>query len=145
MSRDIQAVVNPVWELLDGIANLQAFDAEFVNADGDPVEPDKDDDGRVHAHAVFYPSAGLLRSLTLDATPDVLDAGFQVTCVGGDRVRALWCVNQVRQALTGTWISVAGQDLQIQETPGDTGPIRRDDDPKPPRFYLPLTFAVIGA
>lgn len=143
-AREVALVADPVWSLIDAIANVNTYDAEIVNEDRDPITPPLDPDGRVHAYAVYYPSPGLARAVTLDADPDVLDFPFQVTCVGGDRGRALWCINQVRQALTGKWVTVAGQELQIREDL-NPGPVRRDDNVSPPRHYFPLQFVITGA
>lgn len=138
---DAADLANPVWALLDALEHVNTYDGEFVDAGGRPVSPPADDDGRVHAYAVFYPSAGHLMSVQLDAEPDSLDWTFQVTCAAADRVRAMWCVGQVRSVLTGAWVNFNGQPLQIRET-GNPGPIRRDEQVKPPRFYLPLSYAV---
>lgn len=131
---DVADLADPVWDRLDAIANVNAFDGE-VDA------PPLDGDGRVHAYAVYYPGPGWAHALLACGGTDSLDWSFQVTCAGGDRTRVLWCIQQVRGALSGSRISVGGQQLTISET-GDPGPIRRDDDVSPPRFYVPLQFAL---
>lgn len=134
---DVQSAADAVWTLLSGIANVNAFDGDFVDEDGNRVRPPADDDGRVHAYAVYYPSPGRSHSRRHGAARSNLDWSFQVTCAGGDRTRALWCVTQVRNALAGA--RVGGNRI----TEGfDPGPLRRDDDVKPPRFYLPLQFSL---
>jgi hypothetical protein len=130
----VDDLADPVWTLIDNVTNVDAFDAE------DPA-PTFDGDGRVHAYAVYYPSPGWAHALLGCGGTDSLDWTFQVTCVGGDRTRALWCVSKIRAALTGQRVSIGGQLLTIQEI-GNPGPIRRDDNETPPRFYAPLTFAV---
>lgn len=140
---DAQKLADIVWDLLDGIAQVNAYDGEFVDANGQPVDPPKDDDGRVHAYAVFYPSPGWAHSILLCADLDSLDWSFQVTCTGGDRARALRCIQRVRDALSDTWITDpdSGQELQINEA-GNPGSLRRDDNVSPARFYLPLQFTL---
>lgn len=142
-TRDVALVANPIWALIDAVPNVNTYDGEIVNARREPITPPLDDDGRVHAYAVFYASSGLARAITLDADPDVLDFSFQVTCVGGDRERALWCVTQIRKALTGVWVTVAGQQLQIREDV--SGAVRPDNNTTPPRHFAPLQFVLTGA
>ena len=137
----VDQVADPVWTLIDAIAAVNTYDGEFVDADGAPVEPPADDDGRVHAYAVYYPSPGFAHALLACGGTDSLDFTFQVTCAGADRTRTLWCVQQVRAALTGATVTVNGQALQIRED-GNPGPIRRDDKISPSRFYVPLIFAI---
>lgn len=138
---DVSQLADPVWTLLDGIGNVNTFDGAFVDANGIPVAVPADADGRVHAYAVYYPGAGWAHALLACGGTDSLDWTFQVTCAAGDRTRALWCVQQVRDALTGTTVAVGGQDLQIREE-GNPGSLRRDDSVAPSRLYLPLTFAI---
>lgn len=138
---DVTELADPVWELLDAIANVSTFDGDFVNADGEPVAVPADADGRVHAYAVYYPSPGWAHALLACGGTDSLDWTFQVTCAAGDRTRALWCVQQVRAALTGTTVTIGGQELQIREE-GNPGTLRRDDSVSPSRFYAPLIFAI---
>ncbi len=137
----VDQLADPVWALLDAITGVNTYDGEFVDAAGAPVEPPTDQDGRVHAYAVYYPSAGWAHALLACGGTDSLDWGFQVTCAGGDRTRTLWCINQVRQALTGKTVTINGQALQIREL-GDPGALRRDDKVSPSRMYAPLLFAI---
>lgn len=141
----VEDLADPVWALLDAIENVNAFDGDFVDADGAPVNmkapPYVDPDGRVHAYAVYYPGPGWAHALLSCGGTDSLDWTFQVTCAGGDRTRALWCVTQVRNALTGHTVDVGGQALGIREV-GNPGPVRRDDGVSPARFYTPLIFAI---
>ena len=133
----VEQLADPAWALLDGLSNVNTYDAEV------PGQPPTDADGRVHAYAVYYPSPGWLHAISLNADLDSLDWRFQVTAVGGDRVRALGCVGRVRSVLTGAWLTVAGQELQIRED-FDPGPVQRDPNLSPPRFYVPLQFAVFA-
>ena len=132
------ALADQVWARLRTLATVNVFDGEV-----DP-NPPADADGRVHAYAVFYPSPGWARALLADGGGDTLDWSFQVTSVGGDRTRALWCIDQVRGVLDGFHVTnAAGQQLIVSEA-GDPGPLLRDDDVSPARFYSPLRFTVFA-
>lgn len=134
-------LADPVWAMIDAVAGVNTYDAEIVDENGNKIEPPVDNDGRVHAYAVYYPSPGWAHALLACGGVDSLDWTFQVTCVGGDRVRALWCIGKIRAALSGKTVPIGGQQLLIHET-GNPGSIRRDDDVSPSRFYAPLQFAV---
>lgn len=134
-------LADPIWTMIDAVQNVNTYDGDFVDNDGKPLPPPLDDDGRVHAYAVYYPSPGWAHALLAGGETDSLDWSFQVTCAGGDRTRALWCADKLRTALSGKRITVNGQGLLIVET-GNPGPIRRDDKVSPVRFYTPLQFAV---
>lgn len=139
MTVDVTAassLADQVWAQLDTLAEVNVFDGEVA------PDPPADDDGRVHAYAVFYPSPGWSRALLADANPDTLDWSFQVTCAGGDRTRALWCIDQVRGVLHGFHVTNAAGQLLVVSEVGDPGPIQRDKDVRPPRFFAPLRFAV---
>lgn len=138
---DVAELADPVWGLLDAIANVNTFDGAFIDDEGKPVSVPADADGRVHAYAVYYPGPGWAHALLACGGTDSLDWTFQVTCAAGDRTRALWCVQQVRTAVTGTTVTIGGQALQIRED-GNPGALRRDDSVSPSRFYVPLIFAI---
>lgn len=123
-----------VWDLLDATPAVNTYDAEV------PANPPADDDGRVHAYAVLFMPPGRLADLMLDATQDSLTLTFQVTCVGGDPGRALWCVDQVRAQLVGALIEIDGREHQITASDVDPGPVRPDDDVTPPRHFAALLF-----
>ena len=120
-----------VWALLAAVAGVNTYDGEV------PTNPPVDTDGRVHAYAVLYLFPGRPTALTLDATQSSLLGGFQVTCVGGDPTRALWCLDKVRAALVGAFVTVDGREHQITASEFDPGSVRRDDDVTPPRHYVP--------
>jgi hypothetical protein len=125
-----------VWKLLDAVTGVNSYDGEV------PKNPPRDEGGRVHAYAVLYMGPGRPTGLTLDATQSSLFAGFQVTCVGGDPTRALWCLDKVRGALVGAFITVDGREHQITASEFDPGSVRRDDDVTPPRHYIPDRYDV---
>ena len=125
-----------VFALLDGIANLNAFDGEV------PTTPPLDPDGRVHPYAVLYAGPGRASSQTVCATPRDMDVSFQVTAVGGDTSRCLWAVDRIRGTLTGMRLTVDGLEVgQIVETT-DPGPARRDDDVQPSRMFVPILYSL---
>ncbi|WP_210651343.1 hypothetical protein [Nocardioides sp. SYSU D00065] len=126
-----QDVHDQVWALLDAVPGINTYDGEV------PSTPPLDEDDRVHAYAVLYVSAGRRAALMLDGTQSSLFSGFQVTCVGGDPTRALWCVDQVRAALLGASVTVDDREHLITASETDPGPVRRDDDVTPPRHYVP--------
>lgn len=138
---DVSALADPVWDLIDSVSGVNTFDGEFVDENGNTVKPPADADGRVHAYAVYYPGPGWAHALLACGGTDSLDWSFRVTCAGGDRTRTLWCVQQIRAAVSGTTIEVGGQLLTIREL-GNPGSVRRDDNVSPPRHYVPLEFAV---
>lgn len=136
----VENLADPIWTLINAIEGVNTYDGEFVDADGRPVKPPADQDGRVHAYAIYYPSPGWAHALLACGGTDSLDFGFQITCAGADRVRTLWCVSQVRQAMTGATVTIRDQELQIREE-NTAAPIRRDDKVQPPRMHVPLLFA----
>lgn len=125
---------------LKAITNLNVYDGEIINALGEPGSPPSDADGRVHAYAILYTAPGNLYRSSLNSAQTSLEGSFQVTCAGGDQTRALWCVGKVRGALLGAAVTVDGVTRYIRGREEDPGPMRRDDDKKPPRHYLPLEF-----
>lgn len=130
----VRPISDQVWDQLQTLTAVNLFDGEV------PGSPPLDPDGRVHAYAVFYPGIGRGYSNRGGGTAHSLNWGCQVTCVGGDRTRALWCVDQVRGVLDGLRVTVAGRNaLLVDVTPEET-PLRRDPDISPPRFYLPLLY-----
>lgn len=141
MTADVRTLADPVWLLLDGIANLDAFDGDFVDEQGQQKDPTLDEDGRIKGYLVYHPSPGWQHSWTLDVDPDGLSWTFQVTCAAGDRARALWVIHQVRKVLAGVVITIGGRQLLIEES-GNPGPLRIDEDFSPPRRWAPLLFTV---
>jgi hypothetical protein len=123
-----------VWTLLDATPDVNTYDSEV------PKTPPLDIDGRVHAYAVLFVSPGRPTALMLDGTQDSLSTSFQVTCVGGDQARALWCVDQVRAQLVGAFVEINGRQHQITASETQPGPVRRDDDVTPPRHFVAELF-----
>lgn len=122
------------WGLLDAVAGVNAYDGEV------PKTPPLDDDGRVAAYAVLYYSPGRQYASAMDGQQVSRDSVFQVTCVGGDPTRAIWCTDAVSAALVGAVVTIEGVTRQIRASEDDPGPVRRDDNVTPPRHYVPLRF-----
>jgi hypothetical protein len=136
-------LADAVWALLTPLGNLGAvtgaipFRGDLVDANGNPVEPPLDPDGRVHPYFVAYFGGGRASSLRVAGSRDKVAWSCQVSCVGGDDNRALWCVDQVRAALTGK--RVAGGCLYETVEPG---PPQRSDNVRPPRFWTPILYGL---
>lgn len=124
-----------VLTLLDAIANVVTYDGEV------PRDLPLDPDGRVHPYLVFYPGVGNLDRTALNAASTAGVWSFQVTAVGGDRQRCQFAAAAAAGALTDIRLTVSGwQSSPIVHLPGPD--MARDDDPNPPRFYVPLLFEV---
>lgn len=123
-----------VHELLEAIDGVEVFRGRV---DG----PGMGEDGTVVAYAVAYYGAGQPRATRLGGRARNLAWSFQVTCAGGDDVKALWCVDEVRAALTGARITNDTRSGILREL-GDAGPVRPDRDFTPWRYYLPLDFGL---
>ncbi|MFJ8603391.1 hypothetical protein ACIREM_32735 [Streptomyces shenzhenensis] len=90
--------------------------------------------------AVVYPDPGMARRENLADERTGFDSVMQVTCVGGDPVRALWVADRVRRALAVP-LAVEGR---VCWPPEDLGgpPLARDDDVTPPVYYLPVQYRI---
>lgn len=119
-------------------AALKTYDGEIPQDDPPPA----DLDGRVHGHAILYTGPGHLHATALCDTPRDMTWTGQVTAVGGDPNRCMWAVAKIRAALTGVRLTVAGAQSGLLVETGDPGPARRDDEPSPPRFYVPLPYGL---
>lgn len=133
---DELAASDALWAKLDAIANITTYDGEV------PKNPPLGADGRVDPYAVLYAGGGLRFASALNGLQSSLSSTFQVTCAAGDRTRAMWCVRQVRDGLIGP-ITIGGRTYLVRSTDLDPGPIRRDDNVTPVRFYLPLEFFLL--
>jgi hypothetical protein len=89
-------------------------------------------------YAVIYPEPGeSVRESLADKRTDFVSV-VQVTCVGGDPVRALWVADKVRQALNSP-LSVEGRTAWRPEDMGGP-PVQRDDDTTPPSWFVPVQY-----
>jgi len=87
---------------------------------------------------VLYPEPGMaVRDSLADDRSD-FEATFQVTCVGGDPVRALWVTGRVRRALAVA-PAVEGRKCHRPEDLGGP-PLARDDDVTPPLWFVPVQY-----
>lgn len=127
-----------LWELLDTTPGVATYDGEV------PKNPPADNDGRVYGYAVLYDSPGRRHANALDGEQRSADRNFQVTCAGGDPNRVLWCVDRVTAQLVGSSVNVDGTARRIRlREDADPGTVRRDDDVKPPRHFVPLRFQLL--
>lgn len=105
---------------------------------------DPDPDGRVAPYAVVYPSPGARSTDARDAadTDRSLDWLVQVTVAAGYRDDLLAALDDVTAALDGWAPVIDGISCNALRAPAgyDPGPVRRDDDVDPPRFYVPLQY-----
>lgn len=132
-----------LWLLLGGTAN-QASTTGTVNlfrgrVDAPPLDPD----GAVHAYAVLYDAPGRRSGSRVGSTRDRFDGLFQVTAVGGDNNRCLWCVDQVTTRLTGQLLTVPGRSKKarlVEDESNATRSVIEDSDVTPYRYYVPLLF-----
>ncbi len=105
--------------------------------DGEVTTPPHDANQRVHPYVVLYPGPGTPVAAALCRDYDDLWWDFQVTCVGGTPTGALWARDKVTAALTNAGLAVAGRFVIVRPDGHDPGPMRRDDDLTPPRFWVP--------
>lgn len=129
-----RTTADEVHDLLDDIDNLLLFRGKVGDV---PLG----DDGTAAAYAVAYYGAGVPRIQRLGGRPRNLAWSAQITCAGGDDVKALWVVDQVRAALTATRVTNGTRSGLLYEL-GDPGPIREDRSITPYRYYLPLDFGL---
>lgn len=126
--------------------NLQVFDGEPDSGIpsrgfGAPkTSVAMDADGRAHVHAAAYFGVGRPDDQRPCGGFGGTDDTFQVTCVGGDRKRALLAASKVKAALHGLQVDDGKSRILLDDF--DPGPVRVDRDPSPSRSYLPLTFRV---
>lgn len=121
------------------VPNLKLYDGEIPQGDPPPL----DTDNRVKPYAVLYLATGLaVRTSLSGSSDDYIDLSFQMTCVGGDQWRCLWAVDTVLTALLDRRLAVPGQTPTRIRQDGSAGPVRRDDQVSPPRFYVPLLLRV---
>lgn len=129
-----RTTADEVHELLDDIANLLVFRGKVGEV---PLGSDK----TVVAYAVGYYGGGEPRTTRLGGRPRNLAWSGQITCAGGDDVKALWAVDQVRAALTGVRVTNGARTGLLREL-GDPGLVKEDRSISPYRYYLPLDFGL---
>jgi hypothetical protein len=134
-------------QLLPGTPTVTVYKGE-VPAEPPPiiVNGQPDSSGRVAPYAVLYVLGG-----SPNVEPDLADSnddlatGIQVTVAAGYEEDALHAVDRVHAHLF-RWIPDLGPDVMSDRlrppTGFDPGPVRRDDQVRPPRFYLPLLYTL---
>lgn len=105
--------------------------------DGEVTSPPNDPTGRVHPYCVLYGGPGDAATSALSAEYIDLWWTFQVTCVAGTPTGAYWARDKVTAALAGAALTVPGRTVLVRPDGHDEGPLRRDDDLTPPRFWIP--------
>jgi hypothetical protein len=127
---------------LTGLSGLTVYDGEV-----DPTPPVMaDGTGRVRPYAVVYASSGTPHPEDFNSlTVADLDWMVQVTVAGGYQPDTLQAIHAIRLLLQGQVLVVAGVTCGPLTQVNDPGPIRRDDDTVPPRFYMPLQFQLLAA
>lgn len=129
-----RTTADEVHQLLDAIDHLLVFRGKVGDV---PLG----DDRTAVAYAVAYYGAGAPRVTRVGGRPRNLAWSCQITCAGGDDVKALWCIDQVRAALTGARVANGNRSGLLYEI-GDPGPLRVDRGVTPWRHYLPLDFGL---
>lgn len=130
----VVSTAEQVHQLLEEIPNLLVFRGAAGQV---PLGKDK----TVDAYVVAYYSGGHPFTTRLGAKPRHVAWSAQLTCAGGNDVKALWVVDQVRAALTGVRVTLDARSGLLHEL-GDPGPIREDRSITPYRYYLPLDFGL---
>jgi len=106
-------------------------------------------DRRVRPYVVVYPTAGMNAHPRLDYAVPGLVWDVQLTCVAGDESAIDPVVDLVTGCLDGWRPVFPGPYDQVVNgpfaaVPGyDPGPVRRDDDVTPARFWTPLEYRVV--
>lgn len=136
----VRLLSDAVWALLDGHAQLQAFESVATN-------PDTDENGLLtRGYAVFHPGAGDDMPNNLSLTPGRLLWGFQVSCVGQDHDQYGWVIDTVRGLFTGQTLTVAGTQAGRMQPPLGFLP----PPPRPSfagsteRLMVPLQYVVLA-
>lgn len=129
-----RTTADEVHTLLEAIPNLLVFRRKVGDV---PLGKDE----TVDAYVVAYYSGGQGFRPRLGGKPRHLGWSAQITCAGGNDVKVLWAVDQVRAALTGTRVT-NGQRSGLLHELGDPGPMRTDRAITPYRYYLPLDFGL---
>lgn len=133
----VRTLADDLWLLLGGTAG-EGFTAGPVNLYRGNVTSTVpvDGDGSVHAYAVLYASGGTIPpARRVGGRPRNLGWSFQVSVVGGDDTRLLWCLDTIRGRLTGKRLGGG-----VLREVGDPGPLRQDTSITPYRYWLPLDY-----
>ncbi|WP_067428355.1 hypothetical protein [Nocardioides jensenii] len=141
----VRVMHHAVWALLDALTGVNTYDGEIVDGNGNSTSPPADPGNhRVYAYAVLYYSPGRRHANALNGLQASTDGAFQVTCAAGDPTSAMWCVDQVLEALAGAAVEIDGVVRRIRIREDDVVSLRRDDNVTPARFYAPLHFRLLA-
>lgn len=92
----------------------------------------------IRPYLVLWAGPGQTTGNRLAGRPHGLVWSLPVTCVGADTDTCLWALAHTRAALDGVRLTA---DAGLLRQTSDPGNLRVDDDVRPPRTYVPLTFA----
>ncbi|VXC44129.1 hypothetical protein [Nocardioides sp. AX2bis] len=134
-------VAKALMARLDGITWATAHLGAIDTAKARPV----DADGRVSPYVVLYPGLGRVRdaedTVTGSSSAD-LALLFQLTCVAGVADALLDLFDAVHDQVHLWSPGIAGiGGGRFRTPPGyDPGPMRRNDQANPPRFWSPMQY-----
>lgn len=94
--------------------------------------------GVIRPYAVLWPGPGRTLGNRLTGREHALNWEIPITCVGADDDACMWVLTRVRATLDGARLAPTTGLLRQTSDPGNT---RVDDDVRPHRTYVPLTFA----
>lgn len=130
---DVAALHQALVARLDALTGVTAYDGQVP--DNPPAETTA---GRVYPYAVVWPSAArpeLDGELAEGGTDGALDWPVQVTVAAGAPDWCLVAATQVRAWLDGYELVPGAGPLREEPVALQ---VQRDDDVKPPRWYVPL-------
>jgi hypothetical protein len=137
---DRRLITDAVFAQLETLTGVTAYRGEVPDH---PPALTGDPDGRVAAYVVLYPFGGT-PGPEVDLGDTAVDLVYtcQVTCAAGYPTDCEYLVDRVHPLLYRWAPAVAGLVCGPLRPPAgfDPGPVRRDDQPSPPRFYVPLQF-----
>lgn len=136
----VRRLSGAVWALLDGDANLVAYD-------GVVTAPPVDEQGNLESgYAAFYPGGGDPRRSNLAVVPGQLLWTFQVSAVGQDRDQVGWVIDTVRGLLDGKSLDVSGTKVGRMQPPFgyQPPPPRPEFQAQPPRLSVPLQYQLLA-
>lgn len=110
---------------------------------GDHVAPRSPDDLLVVPAAVVYmrPGGAITGSIGCLDTDGILP--FQVTCIGETAAQARWVADLVHAALTADPLEIDDRYVARLHRNFLGASAQRDDDVKPPVFYLPAEYRLM--
>jgi hypothetical protein len=136
-------ITDAVLARLQTLTGVAVYRGEVVDH---PPALANDPDGRVGPYVILYPFGGTPGpEVDLGDTTVDLVYSCQVTCAAGYSTDCEYLTDRVHPLLFRWAPTVTGLVCgPLRPPPGfDPGPVRRDDQPLPPRFYVPLQFRSI--